>query len=57
MYIFTLLAFSIAKPWRKHFVTNPLFMIVLIIILTYSLVMIVVPAARLSLFRVSYLTY
>jgi magnesium-transporting ATPase (P-type) len=50
MYIFTLLAFSISKPWRKDFYTNPLFMIVLIVMLSYSLIMIVVPGARLALF-------
>lgn len=57
MYIFTLLAFSISKPWRKDFYTNPLFMIVLIVMLSYSLIMIVVPGARLALFEISYLNY
>jgi magnesium-transporting ATPase (P-type) len=50
MYIMTLLAFSISKPWRKEFFTNPFFMGVLLFVLTYSLVMIVVPEARLSIF-------
>lgn len=40
MYIMTLLAFSISKPWRKDFYTNPAFMVVLVIMLGYSLVMI-----------------
>lgn len=57
MYIATLLAFSISKPWRKDFYTNPFFMIVLILMLTYSLVMIVVPGARLSIFEISFLNY
>ena len=57
MYIMTLLAFSISKPWRKYFFTNPFFMIVLIIMLTYSLVMIVVPGARLEIFKITNLNY
>ena len=57
MYIATLLAFSISKPWRKDFYTNPFFMIVLILMLTYSLVMIVVPEARLGIFEISFLNY
>lgn len=57
MYIFTLLAFSISKPWRKHFLTNPLFDIVLVLVLVYSLVIIVVPASRLNLFEVVFMNY
>jgi len=57
MYIATLLAFSISKPWRQHFFTNPLFMVVLTIIGVYSLVMIVVPDARLPIFKITYLSY
>ena len=50
MYIFTLMAVSISHPWRKEFYTNIPFMIVLFLVLSYSVVMIVVPKARLFLF-------
>lgn len=53
----TLLAFSISKPWRKEFYTNPFFVIALVLILTYSLVMIVVPGSRLALFEIQYMDY
>jgi cation-transporting ATPase 13A2 len=57
MYIATLLAFSISRPWRKEFFTNIPFMIVLVFSLTYSIVMILVPGARLALFDIKYLDY
>lgn len=57
MYVATLLAFSISKPWRKPFFTNPFFMVVLIIIGTYNLIMIVVQEARLAIFSISYMSY
>lgn len=56
MYIFSFLAFSIATPWRKWFWTNIPFMIVLVIIFSYSFIIVVVPDARLSIFEVSWMT-
>jgi hypothetical protein len=56
MYIFSLLAFSISKPWRKEFYTNVPFMIVLIIIGSYSTLLAIVPDARISIFKLSWLT-
>ena len=55
MYIFTLVAFNIGRPWRKPVYTNPLFMIWLSIALCYSLVIIVVPGSRWSEFQVAYI--
>lgn len=52
MYIATLLAFTISQPWRKEFYTNPLFMFVLVLILPYSIIMMVVPDARLEIFQI-----
>ena len=51
------MAFSISRPWRKEFYTNIPFMIVLLLVLSYSIVIIVVPQARLFLFELSYLDY
>lgn len=55
MYIFSLLAFSISKPWRKEFYTNVAFMVVLFIVGAYSILLVIVPESRLSIFEVSYM--
>ena len=55
MYIFSLLAFSIAKPWRKDFWTNLPFMIVLFVVFTYCVLLTVVPDSRLVLFEISWM--
>jgi len=55
MYIFSFLAFSISKPWRKEFWTNIPFMIVLVIVFVYSVLICVVPDARLGIFELSYM--
>jgi hypothetical protein len=55
MYIFSLLAFSIAKPWRKNFWTNLPFMIVLFIVFTYCVLLTVVPESRWDEFDVSFM--
>lgn len=55
MYIFSLLAFSIAKPWRKNFWTNLPFMIVLFIAFTYCVLITVVPDSRLVVFEISWM--
>ena len=55
MYIASLLAFSLAKPWRKDFWTNLPFMIVLVIVLSYSFLMTVAPETRLGLFQMSWM--
>ena len=57
MYISTLMAFFISHPWRKGFYTNIPFMIVLLFIMTYSIVIIVVPKSRLKIFEVTYMDY
>lgn len=57
MYISTLMAFSISKPWRKEFYTNVWFMVVLLVVLTYSIIIIVVPKSRLSLFKIIHMDY
>ena len=57
MYFATFLAFSISKPWRKDFWTNPLFMLVLALCLVYSIVIIVVKDARISLFELEYMDH
>jgi hypothetical protein len=55
MYVFTAVAFNIGRPWRKPFFTNPLFMIALIIILTYSILMLAAPITRFSQFYIAYM--
>lgn len=52
MYIFSFIAFSISKPWKKEFYTNIRFMIALICVFTYSSLIVVVPAARFSLLQI-----
>lgn len=46
IYIFTLLAFSISKPWRKEFYSNVPFTILLVLVLALSSVLVVFPEAR-----------
>jgi magnesium-transporting ATPase (P-type) len=55
MYIFTLIAFTIGRPWKKPFYTNKPFMVVLFISLTYSILIVILPLARLAVFEVKYL--
>lgn len=55
MYIFSFIAFSISKPWRKPFYTNIPFMIVFIFTFTYSVLMVVVPAVRLPVFKINFM--
>lgn len=50
MYTFSVVAFSISHPFKKFFVTNLPFTIVLIIIFTYDVLIILVPASRVPLF-------
>lgn len=57
MYIFTLIAFTIGQPWKKPFFTNLPFMIVLFISITYSIIIVMVPAARIPIFNVEYMNY
>jgi hypothetical protein len=52
MYIFSFIAFSISKPWKKEFYTNIRFMIALTCVFTYSSLIVVVPAARFSLLQI-----
>jgi hypothetical protein len=56
MYICTLIAFSIGAPWKKPFYTNMPFMIILAISLAYSIIIVVVPEARLPVFYLEYVT-
>jgi magnesium-transporting ATPase (P-type) len=55
MYIFSLLAFSISKPWRKEFYTNVPFMIVLVLVFGYSVLLAIVPDARISIFKLDWM--
>jgi len=57
MYIFTLIAFTIGQPWKKPFFVNKPFMIVLFISLAYSSIIVMVPEARLSLFKVEFMNF
>jgi cation-transporting ATPase 13A3/4/5 len=43
IYIFTLLAFSISRPWRKEFFTNVPFTVLLVLVLALSTVLVIVP--------------
>jgi hypothetical protein len=53
MYVFSVLAFTISRPWRKGFYTNPFFMMALVIILTYNILIAVVCGARFKSFMLS----
>lgn len=50
MYIFTVLAFTIGAPWKRPFFFNPFFLLVLVLIFTYSVLICVVHKARISKF-------
>lgn len=57
IYVFTLLAFSISRPWRKEFYTNVPFTVLLVAVLALSTVLVLVPESRpkfLELDRISY---
>lgn len=53
MYIFTLLAFSVSKPWRKEFYTNFPFVIVLTLVLAFSSAIIIFPYFRIDYMELS----
>ena len=55
MYISTLIAFSIGGPWKKPFFTNLPFMIILAVSLTYAIIIVVVPEARIPVFFLEYM--
>lgn len=55
LYLCTMLAFSIGGPWRKPFFTNIPFMIVFVLVITYTIVIVVVPDARLEGFQLIYM--
>ena len=50
LYVFSIMAFSISRPWKKYFFTNIPFMIVLVLVFTYDILICVVPQARLEVF-------
>lgn len=50
MYIFTFLAFSFSKPWRKEFYTNKPFLVCFIVVFVFSSVLVIVPASRFHFF-------
>lgn len=52
MYVFSVIAFCISTPWKKHFVTNPWFMIVLILVFTYDILICMVPESRIPDFMI-----
>lgn len=43
IYVFTLMAFSISRPWRKEFYTNIPFTILLVLTLALSTILIILP--------------
>ena len=51
MYLFSVIAFSISYPWKKPFWTNWVFMLVYSIIFIYSVLIVMVPAARIPIFN------
>lgn len=51
MYLFSVLAFSIDYPWKRPFWTNWIFMLVYCIIFIYSVLICMVPEARIPLFN------
>ena len=55
MYMSCLLACCIGAPWRKPIYTNIAFMVILLVVLCYSVLLVVVPSARLSDFKISYM--
>ena len=52
MYIFTAIAFSVGRPWRKPFYTNILFMIIFVIVLVYAILLLAAPVTRFSQFYI-----
>jgi len=56
MYLATLVSFTLGEPWKKSFYTNKFFMVVLVIVVTYSILIVVVPASRISGFQIDFMT-
>ena len=56
LYIFSFVAFSISKPWRKEFFTNVPFMVVFVVSFSYSVLLALVPGSRLPGFELSYMS-
>lgn len=52
MYVFSVMAFSISRPWKKFFFTNWPFMIVLVLVFAYNFLICLYPPARLEIFFV-----
>lgn len=50
MYLFSVLAFNISRPWRKEVFTNLPLVIVACLAITYNTLIAVVPGARLGIF-------
>jgi len=57
MYLATMVAFNIGQPWKKSFFTNKFFMGVFIFVFTYSVLICIVPAARLADFGLDFMVY
>lgn len=57
MYVFTLLSFSISRPWRKEFYTNAPFTVILILVLILSTILVVVPESRPDFMQLDMITY
>lgn len=55
MVLFTLITFNLGAPWRQPIYTNRLFMVLFYIVLTYSILIVMVPATRFSEFYIEYM--
>lgn len=53
--LFTLLTFNLGEPWRLPFYTNRLFVALFVVILTYCILLVLIPAVRLNEFYLSYM--
>lgn len=57
IYFFTVIAFTVSKPWRKEFYTNIPFTAALFLSMGYSSAMIVMPNIRLGLLDIVHMEY
>lgn len=57
MYIFTLLAFSVSKPWREEFYTNKPFTAILVVVLGFSSMLMLFPGMRIDYMELSRFNY
>ena len=55
IYLTTLVAFTLGQPWKKSVYTNKIFMVILTVVLTFTIVIVLVPEAGLLGFKMVFI--